>query len=36
MVDDRFGDNRAEAGHPIGKPPGNLSTVQREVGGSSS
>jgi hypothetical protein len=35
MMDNRFADNRAEAGHSVGKPLGNLSSVQREVGGSS-
>ena len=35
MMDNRFAHNRAEAGHSVGKPPGNLSSVQREVGGSS-
>jgi hypothetical protein len=35
MMDNRFANNRAEASHSVGKPPGNLSSVQREVGGSS-
>ena len=36
MMDNRFADHRAEASHPVGKPPGNLSSVQRQVGDSSS
>ena len=36
MMDNRFADNRAEAGHSVGEPPGNLSSVQGQVGGSSS
>ena len=36
MVDNRPADNRPEAGHAIGKPPGDLSTVQRQVGNSCS
>jgi hypothetical protein len=29
MMDNRFSDNRAEAGHSVGEPLGNLSSVQR-------
>jgi len=36
MMDNRFADHRSEAGHPIGEPSGNLSSMQRQVGGSSS
>jgi hypothetical protein len=36
VMNDRFTDNRPEAAHTIGKPPRDLSTVQRQVGGSSS
>jgi hypothetical protein len=35
MMDNRFADNRAEAGHSVGEPLGNLPSVQRQVGGSS-
>src|ERR1700758_2235816 len=35
MIDNRFADHRPEAGHPVGEPPRNLSSVQRQVGGSS-
>src|SRR5580693_3022160 len=35
MMDDRFADNRAEAGHSVGEPLGYLSSVQGQVGGSS-
>src|ERR1700741_3596809 len=35
MMDNRFADHRSEAGHPVGEPFGNLSSVQRQVGGSS-
>jgi hypothetical protein len=35
MMDNRFADHRPEASHAVGEPLGNLSTVQREVGGSS-
>jgi hypothetical protein len=35
MMDNRFADHRPEAGHPVGEPSGNLSSVQRQVGGSS-
>jgi hypothetical protein len=36
MMDNRLADHRPEPGHTIGEPLGNLSTVQRQVGGSSS
>jgi len=36
MMDNCFADHRAEAAHTIGKPPRDLSTVKRQVGGSSS
>jgi hypothetical protein len=29
MMDNRFADNRPEASHSVGKPLGNLSTMQR-------
>jgi hypothetical protein len=35
MMDNRFADNCAEAGHSVGKPFGNLSSMQRQIGGSS-
>jgi hypothetical protein len=35
MMDNRFAEHRPEASHAVGEPLGNLSTVQREVGGSS-
>jgi hypothetical protein len=31
VVDDRFADYRPKAGHSVGEPLGDLSTVQREV-----
>jgi hypothetical protein len=36
VMDDRFADYRAEAGHSVGEPPGNLAAMQRQVGASSS
>src|ERR1700745_871991 len=36
MMDNRFGGNRPEAGHSVGKPPGNLSSMQRQGGGAGS
>ena len=35
MMDNRFADNLPEAGHSVGEPLRYLSSVQREVGGSS-
>jgi hypothetical protein len=32
VMNDRFADNRAKAGHPVGEPPGNLPAMQRQVG----
>jgi hypothetical protein len=36
VMHDRFTDNCAKAGHPIGEPSGYLSAMQRQVCGSSS
>src|ERR1700730_15189169 len=35
MMDNRFADTRPEARHSVGEPLGYLSSVQRQVGGSS-